>query len=93
MWVQDFAVKEADAMLQQYYTLKSGEDLLDFLLNDITQSEEMGYFTQKALAISVFAAQLSSTARNHVMSFLSAYLNEVSADISHALMCVVVSRL
>ena len=74
MWVQDFAVNEVAAMLQQYYTLKSGEDLLDFLLHDITQAEEMGYFTQKALAINEFAAQLNSTARNHVMSFLSAYL-------------------
>ncbi len=84
MLMQDYAVREAAAMLQRYYKLNSGVDLLDFLLRDIIQAEEIGseYFAQKARAIALFGAQLNSSARQHVLSFMSAYLDEVSADIS-----------
>ncbi|DBA80503.1 hypothetical protein WJX77_004611 [Trebouxia sp. C0004] len=72
--MQAYAVKDATDILQQYTRLRSGTEVLDFLMRNIEAAERMKIVETKILAMVVFCAQLNDSAKHYVMRFMAVYL-------------------
>ena len=80
--MQAYAVKDAGEMLQQYTRLRSGTQATDFLMRIIEEAERRKTMETKRLAMLVFCAHLSDSARHYVLRFMAEYLRFGDSNVS-----------
>ncbi len=80
--MQAWAAKDAADMFKQYTRLRSGTELLQFLMHNIEEAERMKIVETKALAMVVLCAQLDNAAKLHVMRFMTEYLGHDDTNVS-----------